>query len=177
MEKSENLILRFLLGENISYKEISEFAYKRNQVETIITHSSTQIVEHLIKVLKWYDPIHNEKHLANLTDFVKIPLKAVQKAKTKISAENISYWLYFENERKHLQSALDYLSREDKYGKLREYRSDSEVKELLDFIFKELGVYLSQSKFVTMKEFLFDLGISIANPTSIMRDAGKRKRR
>ena len=177
MDKAENLILKFLLGESVSYKELAEFAYQRKQVETILTHSSTQIIEHLIKVLKWDDPVHNEKHLANLTDFVRVALKAVENAKKTPSAREVSFWLYFEKQRSKIQNTIDYLSREDKYGKLREYRSDEEVKDLLDIIFEELGEYLVQSKFVTMKEFLFDLGIRVASPKSIMRDAGKKMKR
>lgn len=173
--QAENILLRYLLGENVSYSEFLEFAYARKEVESKITESGEQILEHLIKVLKWDDPVHNEKHLANLTDFTEITEKIVEYASKRPSASMISFWLYFEKREARLDKYIRRLSR--KYGSLREYRSNEEVKELLSLIFEWLGKYLFEGKFETMKEFLFDLGIEIASPVSIMRNVNKKMKR
>lgn len=175
LEKAENVLLKYLLGENVSYSEFLEFAYARKEVESKITESGEQILEHLIKVLKWDDKVHNEKHLINLTDFVAVTEKIVEYASKRPSANMISFWLYFEKRESMVDKYIRRLHR--KYGSLKEYRSDEEVKGALSLIFEWLGKYLFEGKFETMKELLFDLHIEVASPVSVMRNANKKMKR
>ena len=127
-----------------------EQAFKRQEVESKVTRELKPLTEHLIKMLKWEDSINNPKHMKNIrriwTDRI---LDYVLSSTTKFKKNQLHRIICQEPLRKS-QYYIDALridyDREFR-GSLKSYRTDEEVKELLDQILSKyaLNIFEAQS--------------------------------
>lgn len=131
-----------------------EQAFKRQEVESKITSEMMPLTEHLIKMLKWEDSVNNKKHMKNINrSWGKNIFRYIMSSTTKFKKDQLRR-IICEEPLKRFKGDIHSLRKQYDYkfdGQLKAYRTDEEVKELLETILSEYAskLFLAQSGNVT----------------------------
>ena len=122
-----------------------EQAYKRQEVESKITSEMIPLTEHLIKMLKWEDSINNKKHMKNIRrGREKKIFSFIFSSKTKFKPAML-HRIICEEPLSGFNGMMYSLKKDydiSSGGSLKPYRSDEEVKVLLQEILSEYAYQL-----------------------------------
>lgn len=137
------------LYENLMIS-ISEQAYDKKKTENLITNEVSPLSEHIIKLLKWEDSISNPKHVIDINQKWLDRIQDVL-ARSTIPMKKDTLQRIIVRETMNIYKKLmnKLTPRYDiRYkGTLKAYRSDEEVKELLEDILTELSAQLFNSQY------------------------------
>lgn len=131
-----------------------EQAFKRQEAESKITSEMMPLTEHLIKMLKWEDSVNNKKHMKNINrSWGKNVFRYIMSSTTKFKKDQLRR-IICEEPLKRFKGDIHSLRKQYDYkfeGQLKAYRTDEEVKELLETILSEYAskLFLAQSGNVT----------------------------
>jgi TusA-related sulfurtransferase len=84
------------LGEAVSDR-LYEMAFSKRDVESKITSLSVPIIEHLIKVLKWEDELNYDKHIRDISSWIR-QIKPLKFKGNKFPKERDYYqWMFLDH--------------------------------------------------------------------------------
>jgi hypothetical protein len=141
-----------LIGDWLSETAIVEQALRRSDAETKITNESYQIIEHLIKLFKWEDPINSNKHCNDITSW----LGAVYRIKMKNGypkQANYYQWM-FSDIVYDVSDLTDIVSSMTRYHSLRVIRTDAEVYVLIDQLLDQISKDFATRQFHELSYYL-----------------------
>ena len=149
-------------------QRIYEQAFDKKKTENLITNEVTPLSEHIIKLLKWEDSTSNPKHIVDIDQKWLDRIQDVL-ARSAISMKKDTLQRIIVKETMNIYKKLmnKLTPRYDaKYkGTLKAYRTDEEVKELLEKVLTELSTQLFNSQYsqewVTIEPIFKKLNIRI----------------
>jgi hypothetical protein len=129
-------------------------AFTRSKAQNKVSDKGIQIRLHLIKILKWNDPINYDKHLDDINNWLyeiaDIRLKSDGKNPT---IKNYLDWLFGDRD---LQEDTNYTINmmKSNYGGLKERMSDTEVHNYLHRLYRQLSNDLGTRRFEGIQKYL-----------------------
>ena len=100
----------------LSIFEYLKELYSSSHVEDATTGYFDQIEEHLIKILRFRDPINLDKHIKDIKSFLKICISKISKSKRKISIRKLEKWYSLNSLKYNIDFQIKSL--EEDYGNL-----------------------------------------------------------
>jgi hypothetical protein len=130
-----------------------EMAYRRNEIESKITALSDPITDHLIKILKWNDPINYKKHCNDIDKWL-FKIQAFKlKQNRRPSQSDYFQWMFSDVAANEL-TVKRFIRGLHEYHHLPIIRDDFEVYDMLKAIFYQLSYDLHLNRFETILDYL-----------------------
>lgn len=130
-----------------------EQAFKRKDIESCITSLANPITKHLIKILKWEDPINYNKHVGDIHEWL-LDIKLL-KLKIKNKPKPIHYfkWLFtdYAGTQEIMSQVIFSMHR---YNQLPVIRTDEEVYDIIKNILWEISKDIPQGNYTTLTNYL-----------------------
>lgn len=134
---------------------IQEMAFERDKAETRVTELGLPILYHLIKILKWEDPLNYDKHISDINNWLFDVQDVVIKPKGKRFKPDQYFSFLFEEQ---IESVIDVTKKINgklqPYHNLREINSDPEVYNKLKLIYKQISIDISSNNFTNIRKYL-----------------------
>lgn len=135
------------------YDKLYEMAFSRREIESKITNVSYEIIEHLIKVLKWEDALNYQKHLSDINGWLR-KLNCYRFNRDKRPKERDYFqWMCVDviNNEKILNTWISDLTN---YHQLKSIRSNEDVYNKLIDIFSKMSFDLAHDKFYDIRDYI-----------------------
>ena len=125
-----------------------EQSFKRQEAESKITDEMIPLTSRLIKILKWEDSVNNKRHAKAIRSSERMIFGYVMLSSTKFKKGQL-HRIICEEPLKLFANTIHRLrvQYDSEYkGKLKAYRTDEEVEELLEMILSVYAFKLSEAK-------------------------------
>lgn len=142
-----------LMCDKIINSDLFEQAFRRQEVESQITNLAHPVIEHLIKVLKWDDPINYNKHIGDINEWMYKIQRYKLKGNKKPYQCDYFQWMYTDwvTDADTISLWIRGLHR---YSKLLVLRTDEEVYNIIRSILYQISYDLPINKYTTILNYL-----------------------
>ena len=142
-----------MIGDWLIDTDIVEQAHRRSDLESRITNESSQIIEHLIKVLKWSDPVNYNKHLKDIDGWLKAIVKLKMKSTGYPKQKDYYKWMFTDNVG-DVSDITMYVSTLDDYHHLPLLRNDADLYVIINNIMHSISVDFGNRIFKSIHEYI-----------------------
>lgn len=134
--------------------ELAEQAFARKFVESKITEESQELIEHIIKVLKWKDDRSYHGHIKSMNGWISKIKRMKISGNKKPKEKNYRDWMFNDiiANVNDVKSIVDDLTPE--YGDLKVLRDENTIYSLMVKIFDKLPKDLVDDKFNSIEDYI-----------------------
>lgn len=128
--------------------------FTRDKAGDIITSLSHPVLKHFIKIFKYLDEQNYAKHVDDIDSWLsKIAVITLKNGKPAFKRDLMN-WLWYENVGT-FQKFQRYISLQLKeYRSLPVQRTDEQIFELLEEMYKRICIDIEKSKFLDVRDYL-----------------------
>jgi len=142
-----------IIADKLSKSYIFEMAFDRKDVEARITSIADPIVEHLVKALKWEDPVNYEKHLGDINNWLFQIQRLKMKNNKKPTQHDYYTWMFTDVAQDELTISR-FVKGLHRYHHLPIIKTDDEVFNIIKNILYQLSYDLALNKFDDINHYL-----------------------
>jgi hypothetical protein len=152
--------IRELIGDWLMNTDIVTEALNRSKASERISGFTTPIVNHIIKVLKWKDPLNYRKHLGDIDDWIHELADVSISGGKRPTSNDYNEWI-IGHTNINIERWMRKLNRD--YKSLPVMRSDAEVDAELTRIMTQLVDSIISQTFNSIEQFVpndYDLPVN-----------------
>lgn len=132
---------------------LSEMAFERGELESKITSESYQVVQHLIKLLKWDDPVNANKHARDANNWLFKIQSFKMKKNRRPKSQDYYQWMFIDNVGDEITIAR-FIRGMHEYQSLPVSRTDREVYDIIQDLIRRISPDLAANNFDGIENYL-----------------------
>lgn len=142
-----------IIGDWFIELPIVEQALQRKDVESKISNLSDDVIEHLIKILKWRDPLNYDKHVKDTNGWLNRIARYEIKKKGVPNEEDYFKWIFLDSAATVDRITL-FIKGMPAYHGLPVIRTDEEVFNIIQHVMVNVCKDLAMQQFQSIAPYL-----------------------